>query len=71
MCVKCLSVLCLFTEPRGVDSSLQPILTFSEVGPVQGSAFVSSAHIPPGSKTSLIHTAACQGRKEGVKESQA
>lgn len=53
VCVACISVLCLFTEPGGVDSSILPTLTFPEFGPVQGSAFILSTHIPTGSKTTV------------------
>lgn len=53
------SVCCVLTEPGGAES-----LTLSEAEPVQGSTFVSSAHFPLGSKTSLIQTVTCQGRKE-------
>lgn len=59
VCVAC--VRCVLTEPRGAES-----LTLCEAEPVQGSAFVSSAHFPPGSKTSLIQSVTCQGRKVEV-----
>lgn len=48
-------------EPGGAES-----LTLAEAEPVQGSAFLSSAHFPPGSKTSLIQSVTCQGRKVEV-----
>lgn len=59
VCVAC--VCRVLTEPGGAES-----LTLSEAEPVQGSAFVSSAHFPPGSKTSLIQRVTCQDRKVEV-----
>lgn len=54
-----LGVCRVLAEPGGAES-----FTLSKVEPVQGSAFVSSAHFPPGNKTILIQTVACRGRKE-------
>lgn len=73
VCVACMRVLCLFTEPGGVDSSRLPTLTFSAFGPVQGECSrLIRTHPSWQEDYSLIHTAAaCQDRKEGVKESQA
>lgn len=59
--VCCVCVCCVLTEPRGAES-----LTLCKAEPVQGSAFVSPAHFPPGSKTSLIQSVTCQGRKVEV-----
>lgn len=56
-----LHVCRVLTGPGGAES-----LTLSEAEPVQGGAFVSSAHFPPGSKTRLIQTVTCQDRKEEV-----